>query len=121
VEIQLYDGEVVVVHELRPSEVKLVLTAMPALQKIANSFKTAGGEVGGLPLDIPEDMLEPAYPLLAACTGISEDALRVDYSLGELLTFMNTFNELLTKNFTGVLPAAQPLGSLINSADGQPD
>ena len=107
-EVQLHDGTVVVVRELRSKEMKLVLQAMPALKKIAESFKNASGEVSGLPMDLPEDILESAYPLLEACTDISQAELRENYSLGEVLSFLTTFNKLLAKNFSTGTKAEQP-------------
>lgn len=107
-EVVLHDGVVVVVRELRAKEMKLVLGAMPALKKISESFKNASSEVSGLPQDIPEDILEAAYPLLEACTSIPEAELRENYSLGELLSFMTTFNKLLAKNFSTGTKAEKP-------------
>ena len=97
IEVVLYDSKVIV-HDLRPKDLKLVMKALPAMQAFGKSFENASANVTGLPVDIPDDVLEPAYPLLAACTDIPEDELRNDYALGELMSFLTAFNKLMGAN-----------------------
>jgi hypothetical protein len=104
IEVELWDGQKVTVHELRPKDMKLVLNAMPAFKEIGDAFKAAEGEVSGLPANVPDDILEKVYPLLVACTGLEEEELRENYSLGELMGFLTTFNGLLSKNLKPATP-----------------
>jgi hypothetical protein len=98
IEVELFDKKIVVVREIRPKDLKLVLTAMPALRAIGDAFKNAEGQVTGLPVNLPDDLMEPCYPLLEKCTDIPIAELQENYSLGELTTFLNTFTRLLSKN-----------------------
>jgi hypothetical protein len=109
VEVQLSDGAIVLVHDLRPKDVKLLIQAMPAMSSLAEAVKGKDDADGvqGLPVDVSENLFEATYPLLSASTDIPEDELRNDYSLWEILAFLRAFNSLMPKNLPAVTSSAE--------------
>lgn len=74
IEVELSDGQKVIVHAPKTGEMGTFLRAMPALQALARSFQSAtptDGGVTGMPVNISDAELEPIFPLFAVMTNIT--------------------------------------------------
>ena len=71
VEVELSDGQTVLVHEPRMSEMGTFMRALPALTSLSQAFTAAGEAAGGLQglqVDIADSVYEGIFPLIASMT-----------------------------------------------------
>lgn len=72
----LSNGETWIVHEPRTRDLAIYFRAMPALDKLEGVFKDLfkGSEgITGLPINIPDDVIEGVAPLFSIMAGLTVD------------------------------------------------
>lgn len=106
IEIELSDGQKVIVHAPKTGEMGTFLRAMPALQALARSFQSAqpqDGGVTGMPVNISDVELEPIFPLFAVMTNISVEEFK-DLPLPDGMACLQGLTLFTPKNSPAAVP-----------------
>lgn len=64
-EVHLSNGEVLLVHEPRMQDLGVFLRAMPSLIAVGKAMATQQDNVAGVPVDLPDSVVEGIHPLFA--------------------------------------------------------
>lgn len=108
IEVQLSDGQSVIVHEPKIRDMNVFLSALPALFTLSKAFenaKQAGDGVMGMPTEIPQSALDGVFSLLAVMTDITLAEFN-DLPLFDGMAIMKGMSFFTPKNPTP--PATEP-------------
>ncbi|MCI0551267.1 MAG: hypothetical protein L0287_09950 [Anaerolineae bacterium] len=108
IEVQLSDGQTVIVHEPKVKDMNVFLNALPALHALSESFANAQQAtegVQGMPTEIPQAALDGVFSLLAIMTDVTLNEFN-ELPLFDGLAIMKGLSVFTPKNPT--FPAVEP-------------
>jgi hypothetical protein len=100
VEITLSDGQIVMVHEPRMSEMGAFMRALPALTSLTQAFTAANeaaGGIQGMQVDIADSVYEGIFPLIAMMADMDEAEFK-DLPLFDGMALMRGLTVFAPKN-----------------------
>lgn len=100
IEIELSDGQKILVHEPKAKDLTIFLKSLPALTALGKIFEAsqqAADGVLGMSPNLPDNVLDGIFPLLAAMADISVEQFR-ELGSADALAIMQGLSLFAPKN-----------------------